>query len=66
MSAQRKGGWGSFLNSAVAGLESRLDTILAEDDHTGARSKAADAAAKPEGAEKTDADKQRPHLGQGG
>jgi TATA element modulatory factor len=31
--------WGSFLEKAVAGVESRLDTILAEDDTTGASAK---------------------------
>ncbi|KAJ4296495.1 hypothetical protein N0V90_006540 [Kalmusia sp. IMI 367209] len=50
--AQRKGGWGSFLGSAVAGLESRLDTILTDDDQASAKSRAADAAAKQDVAEK--------------
>lgn len=36
-------GWGSFLQGAVAGLESRLDTILAEDDQSSARTRADDA-----------------------
>ena len=31
--------WGSFLQQAVAGVESRLDTILAEEDTTSARPK---------------------------
>ena len=31
--------WGSFLQQAVAGVESRLDTILADDDNTNARPK---------------------------
>lgn len=38
-----KGWW----NSAISGLESRLDTILAEDGQPGAKPKAADASAKP-------------------
>ncbi|KAK7567858.1 M protein repeat protein-like protein [Phyllosticta citricarpa] len=38
--------WGGFLSSAVAGLESRLDTILAEDDQASARSRAEEAALK--------------------
>ncbi|KAF1956283.1 hypothetical protein CC80DRAFT_473098 [Byssothecium circinans] len=60
MSSQKKGGWGSLLGSAVAGLESRLDTILADDDQAGAgaRAKAAAEAAKQDTA-KTGADKQR-------
>lgn len=32
MSAPQKSRWGSFLSSAVAGVEARLDNILAEDD----------------------------------
>ncbi|EKG19351.1 TATA element modulatory factor 1 TATA binding protein [Macrophomina phaseolina MS6] len=40
---QPQKGWGSFLQGAVAGLESRLDTILAEDDQASARSRADDA-----------------------
>ena len=44
MSGQQKqaksgGGWGSFLSGAVAGLESRLDNILADDDQSTARSR---------------------------
>lgn len=40
--------WGSFLQQAVAGVESRLDTILAEsDDDRGATPPAATAAAAP-------------------
>ncbi|KAF1975089.1 hypothetical protein BU23DRAFT_87771 [Bimuria novae-zelandiae CBS 107.79] len=50
--AQRKGGWGSFLGSAVSGLESRLDSILTDDDQASAKSRAAEAAAKAELAEK--------------
>lgn len=38
------GGWGSFLSGAVAGLESRLDNILAEEDQSTARSRALAAA----------------------
>lgn len=34
--------WGSLLSGAVAGLESRLDTILAEDNEASARSRAQD------------------------
>lgn len=44
-------GWGSFLQGAVAGLESRLDTILAEDDQASARSRADDALRKKAAAE---------------
>lgn len=36
--------WGSLLSGAVAGLESRLDTILAEDNEASARSRALDKA----------------------
>jgi len=43
--AQKKG-WGSLLSNAVAGLESRLDNILAEDAEASAKSRAADAARK--------------------
>ena len=50
--AQRKGGWGSFLGTAVSGLESRLDSILTDDDQASAKSRAVDAAAKQEAAEK--------------
>ncbi|KAI1435039.1 hypothetical protein GGR50DRAFT_352261 [Xylaria sp. CBS 124048] len=32
MSAQKSSRWGSFLSQAVAGVEARLDTILAEDE----------------------------------
>ncbi|KAK3691121.1 hypothetical protein LTR37_018874 [Vermiconidia calcicola] len=34
------GGWGSLLSGAVAGLESRLDTILADDTEAGAKARA--------------------------
>ncbi|KAL6702607.1 hypothetical protein ACN47E_001307 [Coniothyrium glycines] len=46
-------GW---FSSAISGLESRLDTILAEDDQASAKSRAAEAAAKAESTEKTAAD----------
>lgn len=61
MSTQRKGGWGSLLGSAVAGLESRLDGILADDDQAAAKAKAAAAAN-----EAKQADKQRLQVDQGG
>ena len=32
--------WGSILSGAVAGLESRLDSILADDDQASARQRA--------------------------
>ncbi|KAH7385806.1 TATA element modulatory factor 1 TATA binding-domain-containing protein [Pyrenochaeta sp. MPI-SDFR-AT-0127] len=48
-----KGWW----NSAISGLESRLDTILAEDDQASAKSRAADATAKQETSEKAPLDK---------
>ncbi|TKA25731.1 hypothetical protein B0A50_05827 [Salinomyces thailandicus] len=38
------GGWGSLLSGAVANLESRLDTILAEDSEASARQRASEAA----------------------
>ena len=47
-----QGRWGSLLSGAVAGLESRLDTILTDDNQASAKSRAADAAAKAEAAEK--------------
>ncbi|KAF2857996.1 hypothetical protein K470DRAFT_272840 [Piedraia hortae CBS 480.64] len=49
MSSPSKGakkGWGSLLSGAVANLESRLDTILAEDSEASARQRAAEAALK--------------------
>lgn len=52
-SQQKRGGWGSLLSGAVAGLESRLDTILADDDQASAKSRAADAAAKQDTAKAT-------------
>jgi len=60
MSAQRKGGWGSLLGSAVAGLESRLDNILADDEQAAAKAKASAETAKQL------ADKQRLQVDQGG
>ncbi|KAF1989409.1 hypothetical protein K402DRAFT_272110 [Aulographum hederae CBS 113979] len=39
-------GWGSFLSGAVAGLESRLDNILADEADASAKSRAAEEAAK--------------------
>ena len=47
--AQQKkagGGWGSLLSGAVAGLESRLDTILADDNEASAKARAAEEAGK--------------------
>lgn len=38
--------WGGFLSGAVAGLESRLDTILGEDDQASAKQRAAEQAAR--------------------
>ena len=42
----KKGGWGSLLSGAVAGIESRLDTILADEPEASAKSKAVDEAGK--------------------
>ncbi|TKA72278.1 hypothetical protein B0A55_06184 [Friedmanniomyces simplex] len=42
---QKKGGWGSLLSGAVANLESRLDTILAEDSEASARQRAGETVA---------------------
>jgi TATA element modulatory factor len=36
--------WGSLLSGAVAGLESRLDSILADDDQASARQRAEETA----------------------
>ncbi|KAF2746456.1 hypothetical protein M011DRAFT_404304 [Sporormia fimetaria CBS 119925] len=47
MSSAQGSRWGSLLSGAVAGLESRLDTILADDNQASAKSRAADAAVKP-------------------
>ena len=57
--------WGSLLQGAVAGIESRLDTILAEDDQASARSRAADEAAKQAAAEKAATEKARLQQEQG-
>lgn len=38
--------WGSLLSGAVAGLESRLDSILAEDDQASARQRAEESTAR--------------------
>ena len=46
MSGQQGSRWGSLLSGAVAGLESRLDTILAEDSQASAKSRAAEQAEK--------------------
>ncbi|KAF2202156.1 M protein repeat protein-like protein [Delitschia confertaspora ATCC 74209] len=56
-----KGGsrWGSLLSGAVAGLESRLDTILADDDQASAKLRVAEEKAKQEAAVKAAADKGR-------
>jgi hypothetical protein len=48
-----KGWW----NSAISGLESRLDTILAEEAQANARTKGAEASAKPDAPEKAAAEK---------
>jgi hypothetical protein len=48
-----KGWW----NSALSGLESRLDTILAEEAQATARSRAGDAAATPDARELAAAEK---------
>lgn len=55
------GGWGSLLSGAVANLESRLDTILADDAEASARERAAEKAAK----EAKDAAKNRPRTNSG-
>ena len=57
--------WGSLLQGAVAGIESRLDTILAEDDQASARGRAAEEAAKQAAAEKAAAEKARLQQEQG-
>lgn len=57
--------WGSLLQGAVAGIESRLDTILAEDDQASARSRQAEAEAKQAAAEKAAAEKGRFQADQG-
>lgn len=40
-SQQKKGGWGSVFTGAIANLESRLDTILADEPDASARERAA-------------------------
>jgi TATA element modulatory factor len=42
----KKGGWSSLLSGAVAGLESRLDTILADDEQASARQRAVEEEAR--------------------
>ncbi|PSK37460.1 hypothetical protein B9Z65_2202 [Elsinoe australis] len=44
--AKQSSRWGSLLSGAVAGLESRLDTILTDDNEASAKSRIADAEAK--------------------
>jgi TATA element modulatory factor len=44
--SESKSRWGSLLSGAVAGLESKLDTILADDNQASARSRAEDIVAK--------------------
>lgn len=61
MSNQKGSRWGSLLSGAVAGLESRLDTILADDTEASAKARALEQAAKQEAAEK-----QRLQVEQGG
>ncbi|KAF2120727.1 hypothetical protein BDV96DRAFT_273947 [Lophiotrema nucula] len=51
MAGQQKSRWGSLLSGAVAGLESNLDKLLAEDNQASAKSRAAETAAKQEAAE---------------
>jgi hypothetical protein len=48
-----KGWW----NSAISGLESRLDTILAEEQSNAAKAKVAESASKQDVPEKAAADK---------
>lgn len=54
--ANKKGSrWGALLSGAVAGIESRLDTILAEDSEASARSRAVEkVTAERAAAEKND------------
>lgn len=56
MAAKQGSRWGSLLSGAVAGLESRLDTILAEDGEASARSRAADKALQEAKAARATAD----------
>jgi hypothetical protein len=44
--SEQKSRWGSLLSGAVAGLESKLDGILADDKEASAKSRAEDAAKK--------------------
>ncbi|KAK5741336.1 hypothetical protein LTR17_004043 [Elasticomyces elasticus] len=57
----KKGGWGSLLSGAVANLESRLDTILAEDTEASARQRAGETG--PTGSVRRDASRQRTNSG---
>ncbi|KAK5678282.1 hypothetical protein LTS10_009454 [Elasticomyces elasticus] len=57
----KKGGWGSLLSGAVANLESRLDTILAEDTEASARQRAGETG--PMGSVRRDASRQRTNSG---
>jgi hypothetical protein len=50
MMSENKSRWGSLLSGAVAGLESRLDTILADDEQASARARAAEEANKAKAA----------------
>ncbi|KAK4547488.1 hypothetical protein LTR36_001145 [Oleoguttula mirabilis] len=50
----KKGGWGSLLSGAVANLESRLDTILAEDNEASARQRAGETASQDTKQPRTD------------
>jgi hypothetical protein len=44
--SEQKSRWGSLLSGAVAGLESKLDVILADDKEASAKSRAEEAAKK--------------------
>ncbi|KAF2728497.1 hypothetical protein EJ04DRAFT_581306 [Polyplosphaeria fusca] len=61
---QKRGGWGSLFSGAVAGLESKLDNILAEDDQASARQRVAEAEKKREAGDKTVMDKQKLQVDQ--
>ncbi|KAF2272585.1 uncharacterized protein EI97DRAFT_452937 [Westerdykella ornata] len=65
MSGQQGSRWGSLLSGAVAGIESRLDTILADDSQASAKSRAAEAAAKQEAAKQEAAEKKNLQIDQG-
>jgi len=59
--------WGSLLSGAVAGLESKLDTILTDDDQASARQRAAEKAKREAAAaEKASAEKGTLHAEPGG